>query len=147
MVEPFALTSTVFKPLPYKPGLVEYYQAHTPFLLGLLLSPQTWWEYQRNWDSPWDTKSCFDICTAWFLPPEITCQAITFILETWSERPLTTSFIFFVPRVVQAFWWGLSHHIKELGTNYPHKNKLPYPHHPDSGCCVAYSHSPVLFSY
>jgi hypothetical protein len=29
--------------------------------------------------------------------------------------------------MVQAFWCGLSRHVKELGTIYPHKTKLLYP--------------------
>jgi hypothetical protein len=122
--DPYVLTGALFEPLPFDPGLVNFYLARTP-LLGLS-PPATRWEY-RDWALPWNASSCFDICTAWFPPPEIARQVITFSLETWSERPLTTSFIFFVPRVVPAFWWGLSRHVHELGTIYPHKTPLPRP--------------------
>jgi hypothetical protein len=122
--DPSVLTAAIFEPLPFDPGLVDHYLART-HLLGLA-PPATRWEY-RDWALPWDARSCFDICTAWFPPPEIARQVITFALETWSERPLTTSFIFLVPRVVPAFWWGLSRHVKELGTIYPHKTPLPRP--------------------
>jgi hypothetical protein len=104
--------------------LVEHYLARTP-LLGLR-SPQNGWEL-RDWTMPWHACSCFDICTAWFPPPELARQVIIFALETWSERPLTTSFIFFVPWVVPAFWYGLSRHVHEIGTIYPHQTPLPYP--------------------
>ena len=88
--------------------------------------PLSRWQYPA-WSTNWDPESFFDVCTAWFPPPEVARQAITFSLEAWLERPLTTSFIFFVPRVVPAFWHGLSRHVYELGTIYPHKIPLRYP--------------------
>jgi hypothetical protein len=104
--------------------LFNHYIDQLPFL-GLR-QPLSRWQYQ-DWSQLWDAEAFFDICTAWFPPPEVARQAITFSLEAWSERPLTTSFIFVVPRVVPAFWYGLSRHIHELGTIYPHKTPLRYP--------------------
>jgi hypothetical protein len=42
----------------------------------------------------------------------------------WPE--LTTSSLFFVPRTVPAFWWGLSRHLVELPSIYPHLTPLRY---------------------
>jgi hypothetical protein len=123
-IDPSVLTGAIFEPLPYDPDLVKHYLARTP-LLGLR-PPQNGWE-PRDWAKPWHASSCFDKCTAWFPPPELARQVIVFALEAWSERPLTTSFIFFVPRVVPAFWYGLSRHVHEIGTIYPHQTPLPYP--------------------
>ena len=48
------------------------------------------------------------------------------MLESWAERPLTSSSLFFIPRTVPDFWWGLSHHIVERETIYPHLTPLRY---------------------
>ena len=48
------------------------------------------------------------------------------MLETWAERPLTSSSLFFIPCTLPAFWWGLSHHIVELETIYPQLTLLRY---------------------
>jgi hypothetical protein len=37
-------------------------------------------------------------------PPEIVRQALTFILENWTKRPLTTSGLFFIPRTVVQYF-------------------------------------------
>jgi hypothetical protein len=122
--DPHALTRSIFDPLPFDPALVDHYIDQLPFL-GLR-QPLSRWQYQ-DWSQTWDAEAFFNVCTVWFPPPEVARQAITFSLEAWSERPLTTSFIFFVPRVVPAFWYGLSRHVHELGTIYPHKTPLRYP--------------------
>jgi hypothetical protein len=41
-------------------------------------------------------------------------QATTFTLSAWVQRPCSTTALFFVPRVIQGFWFGLSRHIVEL---------------------------------
>lgn len=122
--DPAAITRAVFEPLPFDPNLVHHFLSQLPWL-GLW-QPLQAWDY-RDWSQPWSAPSCFNTCTAWFPPPEVARQVITFALETWSERPLTTSFIFFVPRVVPAFWYGLSRHVHEIGVLYPHKTPLRYP--------------------
>ena len=48
-------------------------------------------------------------------PPELARQTLIFFLETWVESPQDTGAIFFVPRVIPAFWHGLSRHVVELG--------------------------------
>ena len=73
-----------------------------------------------------DARTCFDRLTVWFPPPELARQLLSFLLETWVERPLTTSALIFVPRVVAAFWFGLSRHLIELPTIYPHVQPLRF---------------------
>jgi hypothetical protein len=46
------------------------------------------------------------------------------MLETWSERPLTSSSLFFIPRTVLSLWWGLSRHLIELPNIYPRLTPL-----------------------
>ena len=79
------------------------------------------------WDGPWDAGTIIDRCTVWFPPPEMARQCISLALEAYIERPLTTSALFVVPRVVQAFWWGLSKCLHELPTIFPHKTPLRIP--------------------
>ena len=67
----------------------------------------------------------FDTLNVWFPPPEVARQAITFMLNTWVERPLTTSALFFVPRVIPAFWHGLCRHIQELPLIHPLRDDCP----------------------
>jgi hypothetical protein len=122
--DPDMLMRAVFEPVSFDPALVWQFLERLPWL-GLR-QPLQGWDY-RDWAAPWSAASCFDTCTAWFPPPEVARQVITFALETWSERPLTTSFLFFVPRIVPAFWYGLSRHIHEIGVIYPHKTPLRYP--------------------
>ena len=99
------LTASLFAPLPPCPVLVDQ-------VLFTHLSPQPW--HLQEWSSPWDGRLCFDRLTVWFPPPKLACQVITFILETWVERPLTTSALFFIPWTVPAFWLGLSRYLIEL---------------------------------
>jgi hypothetical protein len=63
----------------------------------------------------------------WFPPPEIARQVITFVLESWVECPRTTSALFFIPRTVPAFWFGLSRYIMEVTTLHPHLSPLSTP--------------------
>jgi hypothetical protein len=78
------------------------------------------WRYQ-DWSCPWATETLFDTMSVWFPPPEIARQCITCCLDARAEKPLTTAALFVVPRVLPAFWHGLSRHIIELPTIYPHR--------------------------
>jgi hypothetical protein len=84
------------------------------------------WRYQE-WNQVWRANDLFDRFSVWFPPPELARQTLTFTLETWCERPLTTAALFFIPRTVPAFWWGLSRHLSELATVYPHVTALLCP--------------------
>jgi hypothetical protein len=112
------LTECVFSPAPYDPQLVMSYITYYH------LSQH--WRYQE-WNKKWDSRECFHNLSVWFPPPELARQAISFMLETWVEVPLTTSALFFVPRTLMAFWHGLSRHINELATIYPHRTPMRVP--------------------
>ena len=124
-VDQGSLTEAVFAPLP-----VDMDMAST---LARSLGHDRF-RYQP-WESVWDARDMFDTMSIWFPPPEIARQAITFMLEAWVERPGTTSALFFVPRVIPAFWHGLSRHIQELPMIHPfaatgglrHPSRLPIP--------------------
>jgi len=109
-MDPAAINAAVFAPQPEDPCLVDDLVGH--FSLPSL------WRYQP-WDSQWDAELLFDRFTVWFPPPEIARQAIIFTLQAWCERPLTTSAMFVVPRILPAFWRGLSKHIQEITVLYP----------------------------
>jgi hypothetical protein len=112
------LTWAVFEPLYFDPCLVDSYTR------TYHLAPQY---IYCDWNSIWDASKCFDRLCVWFPPPEIARQVLIFMLETWAERPLTTRSLFFIPRTVPTFWWGLSRHLVELPTIYPHLTPLRYP--------------------
>lgn len=99
------LTAAVFAPLTPDDSLVRHYI--TTF--GL---PSVY--FLQDWDSEWLATRFLDNFTVWFPPPELARQAIVFTLSAWVQRPRTSSALFFVPRVVPGFWFGLSRHIKEL---------------------------------
>jgi hypothetical protein len=79
-----------------------------------------------NWNAIWDARICFDRLSVWFPPPEVARQVLIVMLETWAERPLLSSGLFFIPGTVPAFWSGLSRHLVELLTIYPHLAPLRY---------------------
>jgi hypothetical protein len=112
------LTQAVFEPLQFDPLLVESYISEYG------LAPQY---VYCDWKTTWNARICFDQLSVWFPPPELARQVLIFMLETWAERPLTSSSLFFIPRTVPAFWWGLSRHLIELSTIYPHLTPLRYP--------------------
>ena len=100
------LLAHIFSPLPYTPDLLFRY-------LDEVGATHQEWRYQ-DWTLQWETRPLFDCLTAWFPPPEVAAQAISFQLEAWVERPTTTSALFFVPRIMQGRWKHLSRHIVEL---------------------------------
>ena len=113
------ITAAIFDPTPYREPLVR------EIMVDLPNSPP--WVYQ-NWEEPWDARLCFHKTTVWFPPPEIARQALVFALKAWCEAPTTTAALFVVPRVVTAFWWGLSKHLVQLPSIYPLKRKMdPQP--------------------
>ena len=113
------LTQAIFDPLPYNPGLVW---EHFPHLSHW---QQPW--HHVSWNQPWRASMCLDLTAVWFPPPELARQLLTFILNSWVERPYTTSAILFVPRVLEAMWRNLSRFVQEITVIYPHKTPLPRP--------------------
>lgn len=109
------LTAAIFEPLHPNLDLVES--------VVHLLGRQKW--RLQEWNTVWDARDMFDQLSVWFPPPEVARQALTFMLETWVERPLTTSGLFFTPRVIPAFWHGLSRHMRELPTIQSCRRLIP----------------------
>ena len=104
------LTAAVFAPLAPDRALVDY-------CIGLYNLPVDY--IVQPWDSEWLASPLLDKMSVWFPPPELARQSIAFMLAAWVQRPRTTSALFFVPRIVPAFWFGLSRHIKELQMLHP----------------------------
>jgi len=100
------INTAVFAPLDFDPRLVDS-------LINRFQLPEPHWIHY-SWTRPWEATKVFDICTVWFPPPEVARQALIFVLESWVERPLTTSAIFVVPRTLSGMWRGLSRHLQEL---------------------------------
>jgi hypothetical protein len=112
------ITGSVFAPLSFDSQLVNR------IVLTFDLPRQ--WTY-IPWNGPWRPEALFNRFTIWFPPPEIARQVIIFVLETWVERPLTTSALFIVPRTLSHAWTGLSQHLDELGTWKPQDCDLTNP--------------------
>ena len=121
-IDPHAITKAVFEPVPYDPWLVAEYIE----LLPLRHHPDRQW-FPQNWMHPWVFDNIVDRLTVWFPPPELARNALTFVLECWAERPLTTSALFFIPRVVPSQWRRLCKHFIELELVFPHKTSLRCP--------------------
>lgn len=113
------LLQSIFDPVTFDPTLVWEVLPHTSQSFNH-------WQYY-DWNQEWFAPHCMDTLTVWCPPPELARQALTFILETWCERPYTTSALFFVPRVVPSFWWGLSRYLIELPVIRPHTRKMRFP--------------------
>lgn len=124
-----AIISAIFDPLPFDPTLVH--RALQEVAPGPAL-------FYQDWNSPWDARNFFHKTTVWFPPPEIARQAILFALESWCEAATTSAALFIVPRILPAFWWGLSKHLVELKSIYPHKELMRRPPVLPIPVCVLY---------
>jgi len=100
------LNTEIFAPLQYDASLVRY-------LLFSFQLPESHWKHY-SWNQPWRASLVFDTCTIWFPPPELGRQVLIFLLETWVERPLSTSALVVIPRTLASSWRGLSRHIQEV---------------------------------
>ena len=120
LYEPRWVNQMVFEPLRPDWGLAEAMVSWLGHTGG--------WRVQ-DWTAPWREAEHFDTLSIWFPPPELARQVLNFFLNAWVERPLTTAGLFFVPRVVPAFWHGLSRYVVELPAIYPTEPWLPlrYP--------------------
>jgi len=99
-------TAALFAPVPLEWPQVTRYAS----LVGL---GDKHWVFSP-WDSPVMGDSLIHQYSVHCPPPELARQTIVFLLEAWVESPSDTGALLFVPRVVPAFWHGLSKHIKEL---------------------------------
>ena len=121
----------VFAPLHPDPVLVRFYitqhiteyHRFTNTSLPPLLSN---WSIV-DWHSVWHTLPVLRHFSVWFPPPEIARQVISYCLYRYVESPLDTAALFFVPRVLPAFWQNLSRYVIELPTLFPHLSDLLSP--------------------
>ena len=111
------LTAGIFAPLPRQTQLEDRY---TKFV-----APDRDWHYSP-WATPLQGGALLHCFTLHYPPPEIARQVLTLHLEAWVESPWDTGAVFFVPRVVSAFWHGLSRHIQEL-EQIPSSDLVPEP--------------------
>jgi hypothetical protein len=98
LMDPCRITQAVFDPLPFDACLAQYYVDQLP----AMHHRDRAWTYCK-WNYMWDARRVFDRLTVWFPPPELARQVLTFVLESWAERPLTTSGLFFIPGLCQPF--------------------------------------------
>ena len=81
---------------------------------ALGLADRAWVE--SPWSDPLTGTALLHRFTVHYPPPELARQTIVSILEAWVESPSDTGALIIVPRVLSAFWHGLSKHLVELGT-------------------------------
>jgi hypothetical protein len=103
LMDPRRITQAVFDPLPFDACLAQYYVDEFPAMHHM----DRVWKYCK-WNCMWDAKLVFDRLTVWFAPPELARQVLTFVLESWAERPLTTSGLFFIPGLLARHFLALS---------------------------------------
>ena len=125
------LLPAIFAPLHPDPALALHYyslhvRAHHDTIPDYPSIPWERWDMAR-WDRAWSTIPVLGRGTVWFPPPELARNVITHVLDRYTEAPLTTTALFFVPRVVPAFWKGLSKHLVELPLLHPHSSDLAFP--------------------
>lgn len=125
------LMPSLFAPMSFQPQVVqEYVEHHIPERLreeGLPLPPDHPRWHGRRWDAPWKHEECFNRLTVWFPPPEVARGVITFLLNCRVEVPLTTSALFFIPRIMPAAWRGLNRALMELPSINPRTADLSPP--------------------
>jgi hypothetical protein len=83
-----------------------------------------------TWSQPWIAREQFNRLSVWTPPPEMASQTLSFVLQSWVERPYTTSALFFIPRILQREWRKLSRHLLELTPLLPTTN--PTRQHPQA---------------
>ena len=77
----------------------------------------------RDWAVHWDPHEVFDQLTFWCPPPEVAYQLLYFLLTCWTEKPLTTSALLLIPRILQRQWSRVSRQLIEVGVYQ--KNCIP----------------------
>jgi hypothetical protein len=69
---------------------------------------------------PWTFAQVQDRWSIWTPTPEVARQAISFFLDCWVEKPLSTGAAFLVPRILQRTWSHVSHSVIEYKAILPH---------------------------
>lgn len=123
------LLTSIFSPIMSDPALVHHYvschvlEYHRSHCLPIGSWLREW--FIAPWDELWCTLPVMDQFSVWFPPPELARQVLSYVLYRYVESPLTTAALFFVPRVLPAFWHNLSKYVVELPTFFPHLSDLP----------------------
>jgi hypothetical protein len=69
----------------------------------------------------WSFAQLQDRWSIWTPTPEVARQAISFFLDCWVERLLSTGAAFLVPRILQRTWSHVSHAVIEYKAILPHQ--------------------------
>jgi hypothetical protein len=113
--------AAVFAPLTFTPTLLEW----------ITTKCEETESRHLDWASNWHHIDLHDIFTVWLPPPTIARQLISYLLNLWAEKPLTTRFAVMLPRVMQKEWSNLSKYVKEIGQfkrgTFPSTSGLPIP--------------------
>jgi hypothetical protein len=113
------LLQAIFDPVTFDPSLV--WEA----LPSTTHRSHPW--THKSWNGPWTPTECLNRLTVWCPPPEMARQLLSFLLNTWVERPYTTSALLFIPRTAIGMWHGLSRYVHEIGTIFPHQRTMRFP--------------------
>ena len=102
------ILAEIFAPVPFNSTLGDWacMQANIPWPFQ--------WKF-RDWRKSWNARLIIDQLTVWFPPPEVAAQLIYALLQAYVERPMTTSILIVVPRILQKKWARASRHVLEVG--------------------------------
>jgi hypothetical protein len=103
------LMSEIFQEVPFSQKIADWARNEAN------IECQTPW-YHVKWNKPWIPHGVFDLLAIWFPPPEVAYQLLYFLLTCWTERPLTTSALIVLPRILQRQWSRVSQQLREVGT-------------------------------
>jgi hypothetical protein len=106
-VDQKTLIAEVFAPVPFSHTLGSW------IVQQLYLHPATTWQH-GDWSKEWRLAEVLNKFTIWAPPPEVAAQLIFFLLQCWTEKPLSTAFALIVPRVLQKHWHRVSRHVLEI---------------------------------
>jgi hypothetical protein len=106
---PEVLMTEILRAVTYAPCIGEWAKREA------LISPATPLTYFLRWNEPWDPHQVFNRLTFWCPPPKVAYQLLYFLLTCWTEKPLTTSALILIPRILQRQWSRVSRQLVEVG--------------------------------
>jgi hypothetical protein len=115
------LMSEIFQEVPFSQIIADWARNEAN------IQCRTPWHHLK-WNKPWIPHDVFDRLTTWFPPVEVAYQLLYFLLTCWTERPMTTSALIVLPRILQCQWSQVSRQLIEVGTY----QKSAVPGLPDS---------------
>jgi hypothetical protein len=107
------LISTIFSPAPFSPSVQSWALNEAGY-------PHDAQCTFRDWKRPWKPRHTFNRMTFWCPPPELAAQLLYYLLQCYVERPLTTSALVLIPRVMQRRWSRPSCCVVEVGVYQRH---------------------------